>query len=51
VALVALFAYGTIDEFTTPPRTVYRVIAGVMMLVGFLVFSIVAWKQYKGGLR
>jgi hypothetical protein len=47
VVMALLFAYGTVDEFFSSPRTKYRLIAGLMMLAGFIVTSLIAWKDFR----
>jgi hypothetical protein len=41
----ALFASGTLLYFTATPCTPYRLVVGVIRVIGFAVLSLVFWKQ------
>ena len=44
---IALFLYGTVDQYSAMPRTIYRIIAGWMMLAGLVTSLYFAWKEFR----
>jgi hypothetical protein len=47
VFMVLLFCYQTFDEFSAPDRTKYRIIAGVMAIMGAVFCAIMAWGGFQ----
>lgn len=43
--MVLLFSYQIFDEFSPPHRTIYRLVAGVMVIIGVVLCAIMAWAR------